>query len=345
MDFLSGKKEDFTDFVNSITKKDRVAIISHNDLDGVASALLVHEFLKSRKIKVHSFYFINYKNGMFGEIHDKLTRNKINKIVMLDINAYSDLEGFDNLRKKFDVFLIDHHPSEMREEKNIIKTRTEDCITFVLYELIKEMADIEKWKELVCATMIAEFSFNAPENLEFIQNIFPDITRENLLASTPAMLSQKITSALIFFRGKEEKVFNLLLKNKLKRLEKYHKIINEEIKRTVEKFRKEAEYYPEKSLYFYYFTPKFSITSIIVSILSIEQRDKTFIFASDSRDEEGYVKVSSRNQSGDVDLNELMRRGVEGLENASGGGHVKASAAMLMKRDLEKFKKNIVNIK
>ena len=342
MKFLIGKSEEFIDFLNSINKKDRIAVISHTDLDGVASALLITELLKDKKLKIYSLHFIDYKNRMLKEIHEKLTLEKISKIFILDINASSDYEEFENFRKEFDLFLIDHHPFDVQEKTNIIKTKTEDCTTFVLYEIGKNIINLDKWKPLVCSTMISEFSFNFPENLEFIKSIYPEINKENILTSVPAALSQKITSALIFFRGKEKKVLNLLLKNKLKKFEKYHKIIEEEIKHTLEKFKKEAEYYPEKNLYFYYYTPKFNINSIIATILSIEKKEKTFILVSNVESKKEFVTVSSRNQSGNVDLNELMKKGINGFEDASAGGHIKASGAVFMKRDLEKFKKNIL---
>jgi len=337
MKFLVGKKEDFINFLNSVGKKDKVAIISHTDLDGIVSALLMMELLKSKEIKIYSLYFINYKNWVLKEIYDELTLKKINKIFMLDINAYADYEEFENFRKKFDIFLIDHHPSDIKkEENNIIKTQTEDCTTFVLYEIGKNLINFDKWKSLVCATMISEFSYNSPENLEFIKKIYPEVNKENILSSVPANLSQKITSALIFFIGKERKVLDLLLKNKLKKFEKYHKIVDEEIKHTFWKFKKNAEFYPEKNLYFYYYTPKFNVSSIITTMLSIEEKEKTFVFASDIKDEKGFVKVSSRNQSGDVDLNELMKKGINGLENANAGGAYKSLWSKLYE---ERFRK------
>jgi len=37
-----------------------------------------------------------------------------------------------------------------------------------------------------------------------------------------------------------------------------------------------------------------------------------------------------------------MKKGIEGLENSTGGGHAKAAGAKIMKKDLEKFKRNIL---
>ncbi len=342
MKFLIGRKSEFFTFLNSIIPKDRIAVISHNDLDGVASAVLMKDILNSKKIKIHSLYFINYKKGMLKELYNKLTRKRINKIFILDINVYTDYEEFENFRKNFDVFLIDHHPAEIKKENNIIKTSTEDCTTFVLYKIGKEIMNMDKWRPLVCATMISEFSFNSPENFKFIKENYPIIDKEHVLISTPGKFSQKITSALIYFHGKEKRVFYLLLKSKLKKFERYHKIIEEEIKRVLKKFEKEAEFYPEKNIYFYYHNPRFSISSIVVTILSMKKKNYTFIFVSDLEDEKEFVKLSSRNQSGNVNLNELMKKGIRGLESATGGGHIKASAARFMKKDLDKFKKNIL---
>ena len=54
------------------------------------------------------------------------------------------------------------------------------------------------------------------------------------------------------------------------------------------------------------------------------------------------MKVSSRNQSKSEDMGELMKKGVEGLEDSAGGGHVPAAAARFKREDLEKFKENIL---
>ncbi len=343
MKFLLGKKADFIDFLNSVNKRDRIAIISHNDLDGLVSVLLVSEILKFKKMKIKSLNFINYKRGMLKELHSNLVNKKINKVFILDINVSSDYEGFEELRNEFDIFLIDHHPSEIKG-KNIIKTQTEDCVAFVIYEVAKKLFDLKKWNWLVCSTMISEFSYNDKSNFNFIKKSYPEVTEENINDSVPGKVSKEIASALIYFKGKEKKVFHLLLKNKIKKFRKYHKIIEKEIENTVKKFKENAEFYPEKNLYFYYYTPKFSMTSVVVTILSVENGDKTFVFVSDVDNNPEFVKVSARNQGGKEDINLLMKKGIEDLENATAGGHFKASGARFMKKDLEKFKKNILNI-
>ncbi|MEK6913757.1 MAG: DHH family phosphoesterase, partial [Nanoarchaeota archaeon] len=266
---------------------------------------------------------------------------RINKVFIFDINVDSDYEGFFMLKKKYDIFLIDHHPSDL-QGKNIIKTKSEDCTTFAIFEMTKEKFDLKKWEWLVCATMVSEFSFKDKSNFEFIKKHYPNVTLEEIYNSEPGEISKKLSSALIYLKRKKKKVFNLIFNNKLKRLSKYHEIIEAEIKEGVEKFKKEAEFYPEKNLYFYYGNPKYSVTSTIATFLSVKEPDKTFVFVSDINDEPDFIKVTSRNNNGRENMNLLMKKGIRELENANGGGHVPAAAARFLKKDLEKFKENIL---
>lgn len=342
IEYLIGKEQDFYNFVEGIGKNDKIAIITHIDLDGIASAIFLNEILKSKGIKPKTLEFTEYGSGVFSKFLKEFKKKKITKILMSDINEGSDYENFEKLKNEFNVFLIDHHPSELKTKENVLKTKTEHCAAWIIYNLATKLTNMEKWKDLVCATMVAEFSFNNEDNFNFLKNNFPEITKENLIESEPGKLSVKIGSAITFFKGKEKNIFDLVSKNKIKKFEKYHKIVQKEIDKTIQKFKNEAKFYPDRNLYFYYGNPKFSITSAVTTILSMETNDKTFIFASDIKEEPDFVKVSSRNQSGNVNLNELMKKGIEGLENATAGGHLKASAARFMKKDLSIFKQNIL---
>jgi len=343
IEYLIGKEQDFYDFLDGITKKDKVAIISHTDLDGIASAIFLQEILKSKEIKPKVLEFIHIGKGMFEETSKQLRKKKITKIFMSDIAEESDYENFEKLKSEFGVFLIDHHPSENKTKDNVLKSKSENCAAWMIYNLGSKIINFDKWKTLVCATMIAEFSYNNENNFNFLKENFLNLTKENLINSELWELSNKFSSAIIYLKKDLKKAFDLIRKNKMRKIEKYHKVVQEEIGKIVEKFKEEAEFYPELNLYFYYYTPKFNLTSAPATILSIQEPDKTFLFASDSKEGLGFVKVSSRNQSGKVNLNELMKKGIEGLENATAGGHIMASAAKFMKKDLEKFKKNILS--
>jgi single-stranded DNA-specific DHH superfamily exonuclease len=343
MEYLIGKKEYFLDYLNRLSKKDKVGIVSHADLDGIASAILADEVLREKKIKIKGLEFINYGKGMFGKIQKKFAKKKINKILIFDINIESDYEAFKNLEKKFDIFVVDHHPSEIQSQDNIIKTNTVDCATFAIFDLCKNDFNLSKLEWLVCATMIAEFSFKKEENFQFIKKNYPSIKLEEINNSEPAKIAKGISPAIDYFSKKEKKVFDLLKKGKLKKLKKYEKIIEKEVKLNVEKFLKEAEFYPEKNIYFYYSHLKFGISSAITTQLSIKEPDKTFIFVSDINDKPEFLKASARNSNSKEDMNKLMQKAVVGLEHATGGGHIPAAGGSFLKKDLEKFKQNILS--
>jgi hypothetical protein len=54
------------------------------------------------------------------------------------------------------------------------------------------------------------------------------------------------------------------------------------------------------------------------------------------------MKVSAKNQSGNEDMAKLLMKGIEGLEESTAGGHVPAAGARFLKKDLQKFKENIL---
>ena len=48
MKYLLGSKKDFHDFINLISKEDKVGIVTHTDVDGVVSGIFLQKILKYR---------------------------------------------------------------------------------------------------------------------------------------------------------------------------------------------------------------------------------------------------------------------------------------------------------
>lgn len=347
MEYLIGNKNEFYNFLNSIGKEDRVAIVSHNDLDGLASAIFLEEILKAKGLEgnLRLRKFLDYKKGIFLEVYDELKKKKISSVLILDLNPENvDLEGFERLRREFNVFSIDHHPvGELKDRKGIIKTETGYCAGFVCYELGKGILDSEKWKWLVHAAIVSDMSYKNLEVLKFLQKNYPEITEENIHESEIGKITSMITSSLIYFDKDVEKVYDLVRRKKIKELGKYDAEIKEEVDKWMRKYEEEAEFYPERNLYFYYFNPKFGVRSLVTTILSGKKLDKTFVSIGEVPEDKNILSVSMRNQSGKEDMNKLMKKGVSGMENAIGGGHVPAAGGRFMKKDLEKFKENIIS--
>lgn len=346
MKFLTGTKEDFFDFLSSIGKKERVAIVSHTDSDGIGSAILIDEILKAKGLErnVKSRKFLEYRKNLFSDLYSRLEKEKISTLFISDLNPENvDAEGFEKLREGFNTFSIDHHPiGPLKNSNGIIKAEKDYCTTLICYELGKGVIDSEKWNWLVCAALISDVCYKNLEILKFIQESYPEVTEKNIRESEIGKISSVLTSALIYFADKPEKVYDLIKRQKLSQLERYDAEVREEIAKWMEKYQKEAEYFPDRDLYFYYYNPRFNITSIVSNLLSSTNPDTTFVSVSDIKNDEKLVKVNARNQNSKEDMNQLLKKGVYGLENAVGGGHVPAAGGSFMKRDLERFKANIV---
>lgn len=343
MKFLIGNKNEFVEFVNSISSAVKVGVLTHNDLDGITSAIFMEKILESKDVKVELLDFLSWKNGMFKDAIENVKERGINKLFLLDLNVdSSEIEFFEKVMGEMDVFMIDHHPinPEMRLKNNILKTESNDCAGLILYELAKDFVDLSKWEWLICATIIAEHSFDNPENLKFVQSIYSDVKREGIFKSVPGKIASRIAFSLIYFDDDTKKVYDFVKEKNLDGLNEAYRIVEKEIDKYVDEFKDEAEFISDKNLYFYEFNPKFKISSIVTSKLSDTEHDKIFISFSKY---DGFIKVSARNQGGIKDVGELMKKAVEGLEDANGGGHAKAAAATIRKEDLEEFRENLLS--
>ncbi len=68
MKFILGNEQVFTDFVDSVGKKDKIAVLSHHDLDGMASVVFLQKILESKGFKLSFIDFLDYNKGMFDRL-------------------------------------------------------------------------------------------------------------------------------------------------------------------------------------------------------------------------------------------------------------------------------------
>lgn len=341
MNYLIGNKKEFYDFVDGILDTDKIGIFTHTDLDGIASGIFLQKILESRGLKPDFIEFLEYKQGMFTEA---IENKSVNKLFVSDLNLDEFLEEYDFIKKKCDVFLVDHHPlsEDLEDRMNIIKTESKACSAHCLFDLAKDYFNTSDWEWLVCSAMISDMAYKKKENLEFIHSLFPDVTAENILDSVPGKIAQKISSALIYYLPNYREVYDLVLEKDFESFKKVDKIIKDEINFFGKKFIEEAEFSEKNNLRFYYFEPKFKIASIIATRIS-DMKEGIFVVASPSFMNDGKIKISARDQSGKVNVSELLKTTTKGFENADAGGHFKAAAANILEKDFEKFKERLMN--
>ena len=118
-------------------------------------------------------------------------------------------------------------------------------------------------------------------------------------------------------------------------LQKWYNLIKKEIEKAMELFPLHQEHYADKHVYFFNVQSPYSIISEISTILSEQHPQDTIIVY---RATEGGWKLSARNQSGRVNLNNLIRTSIHGI--GSGGGHEKAAGGFTTNWDT--FKTNVL---
>jgi len=342
VEYLFGGKEDFLDFLSNIGELDKVGIIADSDLDGVSSAVFLEKILGYFEISVSSLDFA--REMISSEKIESYKKKGITKIFILDIPQESvDFEGLKKLEENFDVFMIDHHPFNYKylTEKKAIKTVSADCVGWTLFNIGVEEGYLneDEWAWLACAVAFSEFSYKKQENFELITKYYPDFKSDSLATSTPGLIARKISSALIYYNYDFNTIYTLIKERNLDKFSEALRIIEEEIDRKIETFFDNAEYFPDKKLYFYRLDSPYDIKSYLSTLLSKMKEDHTFIIYSAKVDR---VSISARNQSKNPDMNLLLRNCIVGLNNAFGGGHPASSGAKINKEDIEQFKENLL---
>jgi single-stranded DNA-specific DHH superfamily exonuclease len=343
--YILGSEQMFHDFVNSLSKEDKIGVVTHVDLDGIASGIFLQKILESRDLKIDFMEFLDYNADSLKPIFKK----DIDVLFFTDWNVDNYPEDLMNLRKKYNILIVDHHPpnKDLIDKSNIIKTDSKYCSTHALFDLAKNgnYFDTKNFEWLVCSAIIMDYTVDNEENIKILKSFYPEITLENIWKSKPALIGKSIADSILYYKPHLKVVYETILNGKFEKLEKAGKIITKEINEWKDKFRREAEHFPEEKLYFYYGNPKHGITSAVVSEISnSELSEDTLIFISNNieKGKEDFVKLSARNQTGKVDLSKLLKKCTEDFEECSVGGHIRAAAGSFPKRYLDKFKERLL---
>jgi nanoRNase/pAp phosphatase (c-di-AMP/oligoRNAs hydrolase) len=120
--------------------------------------------------------------------------------------------------------------------------------------------------------------------------------------------------------------------------------MQDEFNDAVENYEEEREIDRQKMIIFFEIDSDFHITSSIATNMSTKSPEWVHIVIQTGEDE---INVSSRCQSGRVDLGRLMQEALpeEAVEDgAEGGGHRKAAGASFKPKYLEEFKENFTEL-
>ncbi len=354
-------------FLKSIKKK-KVAVVSHDDSDGSCSAALMIRLLK--KIGTNN-KILNFSTRGAPSISDELMEDILSE--KPDVVITCDFAGgLDKSAHVFDgdgirCLMIDHHvvPDYKFPEGCVylnpqLDGKTMPCSAFI-YDLCMKMTDFEENLWIAAVGTIEDFG--AAERKDLIEKCmkkYPelfekkDIDNRKLFDTTFGLVGKIIGAAPSWasYQGAELATKVLLeidsprdfldLANKdVKTLYEKYEMINIDVKKTVRLFDEKNE--KDGRIRMLVMSSEFPIKSKVSTIISAKDeyyKDVIVII----EEKTNSVSMSLRNQSGDFDLDSIIRTSLSGLEGV-GGGHKKAAGAVVSKKDFDifmvRFKGNI----
>jgi single-stranded DNA-specific DHH superfamily exonuclease len=313
------------EFLENISKEDKVAILTHDDSDGIMSGILYNDFIKPKN-KPEIFIFSYNKT--------KKTYNfsKFNKILIADLAPALLQEIFSQIKDK-EVLYIDHHPEDAPVPEKILEIKDVNDKS-PCAKIIFEICGGKEW--LSVAGAISDSADKYEQNMSFINNF---LKKEKIsLEDYKQKYAYRFGKFLVYFDNTPEKSFKLLSElNNYKdigKLEKYIKPIEDEETKTLKNFEKNQE--KLGAITFFIFEPKYEIKSIIINKISYANKKEIFMFLVPF---ENHYRISYRIQSGLYDGVKILKD----CEAENFGGHPAAGGGKIKKSFLAQFKKNLKN--
>ena len=342
---------------------DCIAILHDTDPDGICSAVITAkaiERLRARPVD----YIIHQDHGDVGITEQTITflkKNKVNVLITVDKPIDQDPLTVQRCEEICEILVFDHH-------KYINDISSERCFFIkphmfappeiddsqyptsrMVYDLFYPAVDIKDTDWIMAVGVIADAAYKTWKFA--IDGVFERyrITKtEDIYKSQLAGVSKIITSTAIVAPQEIDNIFETIYHAK-----DYQDVLNSPLKKHQEKFDHEltywiehvktkAELYPKQNTLIYYVTPKYSIKSVLSTLLSIKQYPGWTIICAEEQPKTEMINISIRNQSGKVNCIELIRTCTEGLEGASGGGHLPAVGGRIKKKDYKIFHERLL---
>jgi len=366
IDFICGDIQRFSSFIKELGGDDNIALLTHTDLDGIASAKIVDEIVKPNLVR-----FLDYEE-LDMELLEDLKEKKINKIIMTDLYMNEYRKDFVKEMEKFaEVLMIDHHPfvEDWNSSRTVFMNVTGYCVAYMCYVLFSKVQNLEtprflskdldfgsvqeprvldKLDWLVACACVSDWC--CKENQDWMARIFAKYDDVFVLENTTAKaggkiwdVMQKLVGGIIYFRKDVRNVFDNLGQGfgEVGDLEKYADEVEGEILEMVERFDREKVEIKDG---WFWELPKtrFAIRAMVITTVSVSNWNKTIIFLGEGDDK--YCHINARRQDKKIDTGRLLQKLIEGFKDAEAGGHVAASAGHFLIENKDEFIEKIRNL-
>jgi len=349
-------------FLDSLNEKDNVMILPDGDGDGFSAAVIASKAVETLTTKKPAIRFL-YKNsrGIPDEVKKEIVEKNFNVLIMLDYAIDQSPEVIKILEDICRILIIDHHKiyNDLNSDKTILikpqffsKIEPSKYNTSKLaFDLFSRKANIKSLDWVAGVGIIADSSVDQWKSFMQEVNDSYDVGGKGKYSNSKLGDISAILSGIESFAPQDFPVYFEKFLHAghprdvmLAQYEQYAKDLSDEVAYWLSKTNEKAQIYPEEELIYYEISPKHNIKSGLINKIAKEIfPDRTVIVVMHSSDPE-YISFSARRSDFKIKTNELLEKSIEGLENASAGGHVPASAGRILKKDLPKFKEKLLEV-
>jgi single-stranded DNA-specific DHH superfamily exonuclease len=323
-------------FLESISPKDKIAIYTHIDLDGLTSGILFEEFCKKRKCDNVEVFFLNYGGQRISDCNP----SRFNKFLIADLAPSAVAKDLE-LLSHGDTLYTDHHQEDLTNKigREVLELRTTSEGFFPSSRTVFELTEKENKEKLWLATLgiFGDAGYLYPENSEFLERAYRKLglTRDQLMEFT-----KKFGDVLVYFAQDlsvaKRELSSLQGLESITELARFYEPVEEEMSRLLRDYKQNRETEGEKV--FYLLDTKFpSIKSPFINRISSTNSLKVFVFA--NLKDKLNISLSARNQSRNYDVSKMLDSLTRKLEGSNSGGHSFAAGGNIRTEDLGEFKK------
>ncbi len=348
-------------FLRELTPQDKVAVLYDDDGDGISAAASVILGVEAITGKLPDIISSFEKSNAYisDSLPGQLKRERITKIITVDKSIdQKGLAFMQELESVAPTLVIDHHKLIVPYQSDrfvlvkpqiVWETEPSSFPTAILaYTLVSGVCDLSSKDWIPCIGITSDSAY--PRWKEWVDTVnakwgLPPIP-ENPFNGSFGIMSGMVYATQVLSSHQLPELLELLVEAEKPQMvlesgfKALSSILDDEVEYWMKRLESEIIIEPEIELVIAKVRPKHGIKSLLINRLSRDKYpDKSLLLMQDLGDVR--VLISARRQDFKVPMNDLMEKAIEGLVDATGGGHIPAAAASIRKEDEEQFLTNV----
>ena len=311
--------------------KGTTVIVHDSDADGMSSAVMFTHYLEKKKNKI--VQLVSDGATISQEKKEKIKSLKPDNVVILDFGGEAS-NTIKELSQTMNVLIVDHHKMYVSDFGKALYLNPHffnvpDDYTSPTSFLSWQICRNTDW--LAAAGVIADKGFlPAAELLRDTKAKYPKANFNYLVNLLNAADAKEKTPEAVQILLKTKKPEELIKSQ----LAEWEKEVRQEIERIVSEHKQKALFIADGKVILYEIKPKFALRGEISNRIQQLYPDKIVIIGEVEND---HYLMSFRTVTGKVSFPDLIKKTIENMEGAHGGGHAKAAGCKIKLIDKEKF--------